>query len=208
MVKDGIKVFLGIDHQFIKELVALYINQIPSSEIQFINNMNEADILLSDVCFLFNQTEAILDSQNEKVVLLNYTLKSNEILILLNLLPSIKGIIDENMKPDTLYKALVCVDRGEIWIRRSLLHQSLVYKVGTNFSPKELKIIWFILQGKINKEIARELDVSEQTVKYYINSILSKIGGSGKLDIALRFCRFKDLIEVLIKKEETVAKKV
>lgn len=203
MVKDKIKVFLGIDHQFIKELVALYINQNHSSEIQFIDNMSEADILLSDVCFLFNQTEAILDLQRKKIVLLNYTLKNSEILILLKLIPSIKGIIDENMKPDTFYKALVCVDRGEIWIRRSLLHKSLVYKVETNFSPKELKVIWFILQGKINKEIARELDVSEQTVKYYINSILSKIGGSGKVDIALKFCRFKDLIKVLIKKEET-----
>jgi DNA-binding NarL/FixJ family response regulator len=42
-------------------------------------------------------------------------------------------------------------------------------------TPRETEILSYMAQGYLNKEIARELNVSEQTVKNHITSILRKL---------------------------------
>ncbi|NLF77982.1 MAG: response regulator transcription factor [Chloroflexi bacterium] len=42
-------------------------------------------------------------------------------------------------------------------------------------SPREMEILQFVTQGKSNKEIAQVLDISHQTVKNHMTSILKKL---------------------------------
>ncbi|MBN1201183.1 MAG: response regulator transcription factor [Anaerolineae bacterium] len=42
-------------------------------------------------------------------------------------------------------------------------------------SPREMEILQFVTQGKSNKEIARSLGISHQTVKNHMTSILKKL---------------------------------
>ncbi len=42
-------------------------------------------------------------------------------------------------------------------------------------SPREMEILQFVTQGKSNKEIASSLDISHQTVKNHMTSILKKL---------------------------------
>lgn len=45
----------------------------------------------------------------------------------------------------------------------------------TPLSPREMEILTFVTHGKSNKEVAQELDISQQTVKNHMTSILRKL---------------------------------
>jgi len=53
-----------------------------------------------------------------------------------------------------------------------------------NFTPREQDILRLIANGLANKEIARELCISESTVKAHMNSVLRKIGVSNRTQVA------------------------
>jgi DNA-binding NarL/FixJ family response regulator len=47
-------------------------------------------------------------------------------------------------------------------------------------SPKEISVLTLIAGGNANKEIAAQLSVSEESVKSYVRSILSKLGANDR----------------------------
>lgn len=46
----------------------------------------------------------------------------------------------------------------------------------SGLTSREIEVLSLIAEGKSNREIARQLVVSEATVKTHINHLLSKIG--------------------------------
>ncbi|MGH9856231.1 MAG: response regulator transcription factor, partial [Acidobacteriota bacterium] len=54
----------------------------------------------------------------------------------------------------------------------------------STLTPREMEVLEFIVKGKSNKEIADLLDVTEGTIKYHINGILSKMGVSDRTQAA------------------------
>lgn len=52
-----------------------------------------------------------------------------------------------------------------------------------NFSERELSIIKLICDGKLNKEIAGELGIAENTVKFYIYNIYKKINVKNRVEL-------------------------
>jgi two-component system NarL family response regulator len=52
------------------------------------------------------------------------------------------------------------------------------------FTPREFDVLKEIVNGKSNKEIASELNVSEATVKTHINSLLGKLGVTDRTQAA------------------------
>ena len=52
-------------------------------------------------------------------------------------------------------------------------------------SQRERKVLEGLTQGKSNKEIARDLDLREPTVKLYVKTMLRKIGAKNRTQAAL-----------------------
>jgi len=50
-----------------------------------------------------------------------------------------------------------------------------------DLTPRELEILQFILTGKTNKEIAKEIYISERTVEFHLDHIYTKIGARSRL---------------------------
>ncbi|MEX1019026.1 MAG: response regulator transcription factor, partial [Litorilinea sp.] len=49
-------------------------------------------------------------------------------------------------------------------------------------TPREMDVLQLLAQGLPNKSIARELAVSEHTVKFHMNSILSKLNAQSRTE--------------------------
>jgi DNA-binding NarL/FixJ family response regulator len=49
-------------------------------------------------------------------------------------------------------------------------------------TPRELEVLALVARGKQNKEIAAELVITERTVKFYVSSILAKLGAGNRTE--------------------------
>ena len=54
-------------------------------------------------------------------------------------------------------------------------------------SPREEEVLREIAQGASNKEIARQLDITERTVKAHVSAMLEKLGARDRLQLSLIF---------------------
>lgn len=65
------------------------------------------------------------------------------------------------------------------------IHQSESLSYLEDLTPRELEILEWLVKGDSNKEIARELSISESTVKVHVQNILKKFKVSSRVEAAV-----------------------
>lgn len=81
---------------------------------------------------------------------------------------------------------LVLSDRLSEHLARSVRSGNPVPQQGQpDFTPREREVLDLIARGLSNKHIARELDLSEGTVKVHVKHLLKKLGLHSRLEAAL-----------------------
>jgi len=205
MVDGKIKVLLLIKNNFFESILKNFFSEKLSDLAKLVDNQQEADIVIIGPNYLTSsQPKVFKIIEEKKSLLLDFDFEEDELIVLLHLFP-FNGIIYKDMEADKLRKCLQVVSKGEVWIRRATFEKFIRNDLSvSSLTPKELQIIYYLLQGLTNKEIGRELGISEQTVKHYINSILKKIKKRNRVDIILSFHRFKNLIALILKRESAL----
>lgn len=94
------------------------------------------------------------------------------------------GYICKDVSEDDLVKAIRIVNSGKKYIP-----QDIAGILSENFgredlTPSEQKILEFITKGQSNKEIAFDLNVSENTVKTHVKNIFDKLNVSDRTSAA------------------------
>jgi DNA-binding NarL/FixJ family response regulator len=56
-------------------------------------------------------------------------------------------------------------------------------------TPRELGVLQLLAEGLPNKAIAHRLDISEHTVKFHVNSILSKLDAQSRTEAVVHATR-------------------
>ena len=56
-------------------------------------------------------------------------------------------------------------------------------------TPRELEVLKRMAEGLSNKQIARELAISEHTIKFHVNAILGKLGAQSRTEAVVRATR-------------------
>lgn len=51
-----------------------------------------------------------------------------------------------------------------------------------SLTPREMDVLQLLGEGRLNKEIAAELKITQRTVKFHVSSILSKLGASNRTE--------------------------
>jgi two-component system, NarL family, response regulator DegU len=108
------------------------------------------------------------------------------------------GYILKDIDAETLYEAIRTVARGEAYIQPCLLSKVLAGFRETSpeekqvelqehlgLTQRELEIINYIAGGGSNKTIAKQLFISEKTVKNHVSSILRKMGLADRTQVAI-----------------------
>jgi len=70
---------------------------------------------------------------------------------------------------------------------------SFVIRHNLGLTRREQQLVQMISRGLTNKEIASQLNLSEQTVKNHIHRILRKLGATSRLD-AVELCRMPEVV--------------
>lgn len=78
-------------------------------------------------------------------------------------------------------------------------------RVRGRLSKKELQVVRLLIRGYKNKDIARELNNTEQVIKNYLRSIFDKTGVSDRLELALFTIHHKLLLDAVEAAEPTGA---
>ncbi|MBD2516015.1 response regulator transcription factor [Nostoc sp. FACHB-973] len=96
-----------------------------------------------------------------------------------------KGYLLKDAEPDELLAAIRVVNTGQKYIPASV-GAKLAERVGIlQLSKRELEVIRLMATGKTNQEIGAVLQISEGTVKYHVNNILSKLGVSDRIQAVI-----------------------
>jgi DNA-binding NarL/FixJ family response regulator len=91
----------------------------------------------------------------------------------------------ENGLMSDLEEADNVVKHGSNEINHQNLNESQERRVAASFTPRELAVIARLRDGKSNKLIARELTITEGTVKLYVRRIMKKLGVENRTQAAL-----------------------
>lgn len=114
------------------------------------------------------------------------------------------GYCDVNESPELLARAVDTILKGDIWIQRHLIPLVIGALVKLNnkneqptamsnydskllqgLSPRELEVANMVGIGQNNKEIAKQLTISERTVKAHLSSTFKKLNLPDRLHLAL-----------------------
>jgi DNA-binding NarL/FixJ family response regulator len=104
------------------------------------------------------------------------------------------GYLLKDVSPNDLVKAVLAADRGEVQLHPEVA-KKLMNEVAAprkeaavqaeELTEREKEVLALLGQGMSNKEIAREISVSEKTVKAHVSSVLNKLNLPGRTHAAL-----------------------
>ena len=115
-----------------------------------------------------------------------------------------RGVLPANCPPEACSNAVRAICQGEIWLSRALLSKVVARVMGAGafggtpphrpapaakalgpLSRREQEIVEFVRQGLTNKEIARQLNIMEDTVKKHLQNVFGKLGVRRRTLVAL-----------------------
>jgi two-component system, NarL family, response regulator LiaR len=103
------------------------------------------------------------------------------------------GYILKDTKHPELLRAIRAAADGQVQLSPRaaalLMREVRTPEQGTGLSARELEVLRLVARGSANKIIARELGITEPTVKSHVSNILSKLGLSSRTQAALYACR-------------------
>jgi NarL family two-component system response regulator LiaR len=95
------------------------------------------------------------------------------------------GYLLKDVQPQELVAAIRTVHAGGALLHPKVASRLLEQMTTDPLTPREREVLGLIGQGMANKVIARELDLSEKTVKAHVSNILAKLGVSDRTQAAL-----------------------
>ncbi len=108
-----------------------------------------------------------------------------------------RGVVLKETATELLFKAIRKVMAGQYWVgmesvadlveslRRLVAPSGAALQKPFGLSARELEIVAAAVAGHSNREIARKLSLSEETVKHHLTHIFDKLGVSNRVELVL-----------------------
>ncbi len=156
------------------------------------------EVMLLDAVMLQNATdvEALLLRQNETGPHVLLVVKTyDDELVSRALKFGVKGCVLSDAPVETFSKAMQTVHAGEMWFPRALLMSALARLLNLGSKPttdptshagltdREREIVDLLSCGLTNKDIARQIGISDKTVKTHVQHILNKCSVSRRAQL-------------------------
>lgn len=196
LLREGISRLLNEDEgvQVVAEVANLFELIQSCEEFRF-------DILLLDVTLQDLSLPRILESirsKNGSKVLLIIDDKFDEDDLVDAILSGVRGYLSTDSTSIQLKTAVHAIKDGELWVERKIMCNALEAHLSNcksvskkrhssiyDLSTTELKILKMVLRGQSNKQIARDVFLSEKTVKFHLYKIFKKLSVKNRSELIL-----------------------
>ena len=204
----SIKILLVDDHTLFRSGIRLLLQRTPGFEIvgeasDGLEGVKRAKQLKPDVVLMdlnmpgLSGLEAmqliVEDLPDTAVLMLTVSEEAEDLSTALK--NGARGYLLKNIEADYLTQAIKRAAAGEPVIAESMTAKLVMqFRSGNNVSiapekekltPRERETMVCLARGESNKEIARNLDVAESTVKIHVQNILKKLTLSSRVQIAV-----------------------
>jgi DNA-binding NarL/FixJ family response regulator len=131
--------------------------------------------------------------------ILLFTETFDEEMVQITLRSGAHGLLTGNSSPDEIIKAIEKTYRGELWFGREFTRmvvnalrapgeQKKSHAPGeilAELTPRERKVLQAVIENKVrtNKGLAKQLFISESTLRNHLSSIYQKLGVGNRLDL-------------------------
>jgi DNA-binding NarL/FixJ family response regulator len=197
-----IRVFSVDDHPLLREGIAAIVNSQPDMEMvaqaatgrEAIKLFREhrpdvtlMDLRLPDISGIDALIAIAGEFPEARVVML--TTFEGDVEIQRSLAAGARGYLLKNAPPKELLEAVRQVDAGRKRIPQEIAAQLAEHIGDEKLTEREIDVLQHVAGGNRNKDIARLLSISEETVKVHLKHIMEKLGASdrtGAVAIAVR----------------------
>ncbi len=106
------------------------------------------------------------------------------------------GLLFQNVQTEPMVAAIQAVANGLTVLDPSLIAQTLEATSASpeapaeDLTPRELEVLQLLAQGLTNKAIAQRLAISDHTVKFHVNAIMTKLNAQSRTEAVVRASRF------------------
>lgn len=110
------------------------------------------------------------------------------------------GFIPKSSSTNTLHSAIEKVISGESWLPAELStnlqqisenEKNLAAKISA-LTPQQYRVLCYLREGGLNKQIAFEMGITEATVKAHITAIFKKLGVNNRTQAVIELAKFSE----------------
>ena len=106
--------------------------------------------------------------------------------------------VPKSANPADISAALNAVLEGELWVPQRLIKQVLEHQSNeaeddldlaakvAQLTQQQYKVLYYLTEGWLNKQIAYDLHISEATVKAHITAIFRKLGVTNRTQVVIQ----------------------
>lgn len=194
IVRQGLKQILELEEDMI--VIAQASN---GSEAVKMAKEFKPDVILMDINMPgTNGLQAIkeLKENNDPSRIIVLTIHEDREYLFKTLQMGAEGYVLKDAEPSVLINAIRSVNNGQSFIQPNLTKE-LVREFNrvtlhekeknddNNLTAREVEVLGLIAEGMINKEIAKQLYISEKTVKNHVSNIFKKLDVSDRTQAAI-----------------------
>jgi DNA-binding NarL/FixJ family response regulator len=192
-----LRIALADDHaifrQGLKSLLKLRTDVIVTAEAERVDDLGpmlastSCDILILDLR-MDRSSLVVLEQFAQRVTVVVLTMSERADDALEALRAGARAVVFKRFAIETLLEAIRAAASGNVWLPPELQIPVLTGLRGGDRPPlsrREREIVRLVALGLRNAEVARELVISEETVKKHLNTVFHKLGVRDRVELAL-----------------------
>ncbi|CUH66964.1 Transcriptional regulatory protein UhpA [Thalassovita autumnalis] len=200
------RILIADDHDLVRETLAAYLRDMGELHVDQASNFQEAMAMIEKTgsyeLVMLDYTmpgmklpEGLLKAMetNEELPVAIISGTASPDVARRALSAGASGFLPKTIAPETLISAVQHLLNGGIYTPQHFLDSAEDSAADIHLTPREMDVLRGICEGKANKEIARDLDVQEVTVKLHVKTLSRKLQARNRTHAAM-IARDKDLV--------------
>jgi len=205
VIGETMRILIADDHELVRDTIAMFLESEGIAEIVSVATHKEAvqaadttgsfDLVLLDYSMpgmngLAGLAQMIEANDGRPVAVFSGT--ANSAIAKEAIVKGAAGFLPKTLGARSMVSAIRFMAAGETFVPYDFMQQNEEKTVG-NLTERETDVLKGLSQGKSNKEIARDLDLQEVTIKLHVKTLCRKLDAKNRTQAAM-IARDRDLL--------------